>query len=66
MKRWGKKRYSAGSRFELESLDAAPSLALAVAVPTMPCGFGDDLLLEIDGLLRDHDALVGFWQAGGE
>jgi hypothetical protein len=32
----------------------------------MSSAFGVDLLAEIDSLLRDHDVLIGFWQAGGE
>ena len=66
MSGWGEKRYSTGIRSEREPLDAAPSLALAVATPTMSCVLGDDLLAEIDSLLHDHDVLIGFWQAGGE
>jgi hypothetical protein len=63
---WGEKRYSTDIRSEGEPLDTAASLAAAVAIPAMSCVFGDDILEEIDSLLRDQDVLIGFWQAGGE
>lgn len=66
MKRWGDKRHPTAVRPGSEPFEAAPTLAPAVASPTVSCAFGDDLLAEIDGLLHDHDVLIGFWQAGGE
>jgi hypothetical protein len=66
VKRWGDDRHRTDLRPGCGPFEAAPTLALAVASPTVSCAFGDDLLAEIDGLLHDHDVLIGFWQAGGE
>lgn len=66
MKSWGEKRNPTDTRSGWQPVETAPTLAPAVATPTMSCAFGDDLLAEIDSLLHDHDVLIGFWQAGGE
>ena len=66
MNGWGEKRHPTDIRSGCEPFETAPTLAPAVATPTMSSAFGVDLLAEIDSLLRDHDVLIGFWQAGGE
>ena len=65
MNYWGKQAHPA--RIPAWSpLAEAPPLPATAVLPTTAGAFVDDLLAEIDGILREQDCLIGFWQAPGE